>query len=306
MVQRPPSLKRFLHFPVTGGITLLAVVFSSVPWYTKVNVTPLMMSYWAWHGQPWRLLTCTLLHANPVHLLFDAYWLLVFGAIVEEAFGSLFLLGLTVLLGAGSMAAEWAVSGGAIGLSGIAYGLFAFLWVLGRYTRRFDGVIDKMTAWVMVGWFFICIYLTAANISPVANVAHGAGALLGGLAGFMVAFRGLRRYAAGAALGATFALALACSSPLLRPVLNFSKTAGFEEFKLGYEALRAGHYDQAIKHLRESVAYRHADSASWFDLGLAYLRIGQNDLAADAFRHALAMQPDSISYRTALKLVQNP
>jgi membrane associated rhomboid family serine protease len=301
LMQHPPSFKRFLHYPVTGGIALLALVASCTLWYSKVDVSPLEMSYWLWHGQPWRFVTSTLLHVNPFHFFFDVYMMLTFGAIVEEAFASLFLLGLMLLLAVGSMAAEWAFAAGGVGLSGVVYGLFAFLWVLGRYSRRFEGVIDKTTAWVMTGWFFVCIYLTATNIMAIANVAHGVGALLGGLAGYMVAFRGARRYAAGAGFGVTLALAVVCSSPILRPIVNFSSEAGASEFKLGYEASKAGHDEEALKYFQLALDYRHPDPVYWYDLGVSYEHLNHIDRALDAYRHALALQPDSDNYKNAVQ-----
>jgi len=262
-MRRPPPLQEFIHFPVTGGLCLLAVAISTANWYGHVDVSSLEMSYWTWHGQPWRLLTCALFHANFIHLLFDVYWTWVFGAIVEEVLGSVFMLGLVVVLQAGSAAGEYAVGIGGVGLSGVGYGLFGFLWALGRYDRRFNDAIDRNTAWMFVGWFFVCIVLTVTNTAPIANVAHAAGAVLGGLLGLMVAFRGPRRYAAGAGLGAALGLLLACSTPTVRPLVNLSKTGGYEEFELGLAALKADQNVAAARLLQQAVAYRHADPAYW-------------------------------------------
>jgi membrane associated rhomboid family serine protease len=304
-MRRPPPLQDFIHFPVTGGLCLLAVAVSTANWYGHVDVSSLAMSYWTWHGQPWRLLSCALFHANPVHLLFDVYWTWVFGAIVEEAFGSVFMLGLVVVLQAGSAAGEYAIGIGGVGLSGIGYGLFGFLWTLGRHDRRFVDVIDRTTAWMFVGWFFLCIVLTLTNTAPIANMAHAAGALLGGFFGLMVAFRGPRRYAAGAGLGAALGLLLACSMPTVRPLVNFSKFGGYEEFELGLAALKADQNIVAARFLEQAVAYRHADPAYWYDLGLAYQRLGKYPLAAESFRRAASLQPDSKDSENTIKSGKN-
>jgi len=304
-MRRPPPLQNFLHFPVTGGLCLLAVAVSVANWYGHVDVSSLEMSYWTWHGQPWRLLSCALFHANPVHLLFDVYWTWVFGAIVEEAFGSVFMLGLVVALQAGSAAGEYAVAIGGVGLSGVGYGLFGFLWALGRYDRRFAEVIDRNTAWMFVGWFFLCIILTFTNTAPIANMAHAAGAVLGGLAGLMVAFRGGRRYTAGAGLGAAIAVLLTCSMPAIRPLVNFSKYGGNEEFQLGYDALKADQNVAAARFLEQAVAYRYTDQAYWFDLGIAYEKLGDSARAAESFRRAAAMQPGAKDADDAIKSGKN-
>jgi membrane associated rhomboid family serine protease len=304
-MRRPPPLQKFLHFPVTGGLCLLAIAVSAANWYGHVDVSSLGMSYWTWHGQPWRLLSCALFHVNPLHLLFDVYWTYIFGAIIEEALGSVFMLALVVALQAGSAAGEFAVAIGGVGLSGIAYGLFGFLWALGKYDRRFGEVIDKNTTLTFVVWFFLCIILTLTNTVPIANMAHAAGAVLGGLAGLMVAFRGRWRYAAGAGLGAAMAVLLACSMPSIRPVVNFSKFGGNEEFQLGYNALKDDQNAAAARFLEQAVAYRYTDQAYWIDLGIAYEKLGKRSLAAKSFRRAATMQPDTKDADEAIKSGKN-
>jgi membrane associated rhomboid family serine protease len=270
----------------------------------KVPIDRLDMSTLAWHGQPWRLWTSALPHVNVLHLAFDLYWFWVFGTLVEEAFGPLVTLGLYVVLAGGSAAAEFAVFQGGVGLSGVGYGLFAFLWVLSRRSWRFVGVIDKQTIQLFVAWFLICIALTAANAMPVANVAHASGAALGALLAYAGSVRGSRRIAAAAAvvllLGASVAGATA-----FRPAINFSQFGYSGDFRLGYDALVAEHNESAARYLRRAASYRRVDSACWYDLGLAYQRLGRNAEAVDAYRHALALKPNDAKYQAALRYVQN-
>ena len=62
-----------------------------------------------------------------------------------------------------------------VGLSGIVYGLFGLLWMGRRWHPSMNAVCDPQTSQILLGWFFVCIVLTYANIMPVANIAHGAG-----------------------------------------------------------------------------------------------------------------------------------
>jgi hypothetical protein len=99
----------------------------------------LILDYQAWPDEPWRLFTACLLHVNYLHLAFNLLWTLRFGYVLEPIFGSLAMAGIFVLLGMGSMAAEWAFLQGGIGLSGIGYGLFGLTWALDRYHPSFAG-----------------------------------------------------------------------------------------------------------------------------------------------------------------------
>ena len=145
-----------------------------------------------WSGQLWRPFTSCILHGGLIHVAFNAYWMLIFGAVLEPRFGSLRYLGLFVLLGYVSMMPEFLASNldtplngqaGGVGLSGIVYGLFGLLWMGRRWRPEFEAVCNNDTVNLFVIWFFICIVLTQLKIMPIANVAHGAGAIFGVLYG---------------------------------------------------------------------------------------------------------------------------
>lgn len=302
-MRAPPPISKVISFPVTGGIAILAVAISLGWWAHRVPVEAFEMSSAAWHGQPWRLWTSTLLHVNVLHLAFDVYWLWVFGTFVEESFGSLAMLGLYLVLAGGSAAAEWALARGGVGLSGVGYGLFGLLWVLSRRTQRFAGAIDRQTIQLFVAWFFLCIVLTAVNVFPVGNVAHGSGWILGMLLGLMIADRHAKRVAWGVAV-ALFLAATGILASVLRPMVNLSESGNYDEFQLGYDALKAGQNEGAAIHLRRAVAYRRADATAWYDLGIAEERLGHAAAATDAFRRASEMKPEDAEFRTAFRSAQ--
>jgi membrane associated rhomboid family serine protease len=164
----------------------------------------------AFRSEPWRLVTSALPHGSAFHLIFNAYWLWVFGTVLEEVLGHFRLLLLILLYAAGSAAAEYALFRGGIGLSGVGYGLFAMLWVLSSRDRRFAGAVDTQTAQLFAVWFVICIVATQMNVMAVANVAHGAGAVLGALVGVAMSARApARRWLAVVAVVAVLAVAYA-------------------------------------------------------------------------------------------------
>jgi GlpG protein len=244
-MRQPPPLAQLPRYPVVGGVGLLAVAVSLAYWSKKVDVSPLMEDHEIRQGQVWRLVTSTLPHGDPLHLAFNLLWLWVLGTLIEEVFGHVRTFLLILLLAAGSGAADYAFSHGGIGLSGVGYGLFGFLWVLSRRDDRFRGAVDAQTVQLFVGWFFLCIVLTAANVWHVANVAHGVGALMGVLVGMAVAGGKLRSL-----YGAVTMLLLAGfgAAVYARPYVNLTVERAEERAQLGYDAAKNRDYDAAVRH----------------------------------------------------------
>jgi membrane associated rhomboid family serine protease len=303
-MRQAPPLTALPRYPIIGGVGLLAVGVSLAYWSKTVDVSPLMEDHEIRDGQVWRLVTSILPHGDPIHLAFNLLWLWVLGTLVEDVFGHVRTLLLVVLLAAGSGAAEYAFIHGGIGLSGVGYGLVGFLWVLSRRDERFRGAVDAQTAQLFVGWFFLCIVLTAANVWHVANVAHGVGALLGVLVGLTVARGALRPL-----YGAAVALLLAGfgAAVYARPYVNLTVERAEERAQLGYEAAERHDDDAAVRHFRAAIAAARgeADASWWFNLGLVYER--QKNLAAArvAYSRAAEIEPEEKDYRDALEAVES-
>jgi membrane associated rhomboid family serine protease len=120
-LMRPaPKWTEFARYPVIGGIALLAIAVT-IAWWSKVNVSPLFETAMIRRGELWRLITGTLPHANILHLLFNIYWLWVFGTVVEQVYGHFRTAALVVFLALGSGSLEFAFALGGVGLSGVVY-----------------------------------------------------------------------------------------------------------------------------------------------------------------------------------------
>ena len=185
-MRRPPSFNSVLGCPITVGVAVLAIA-ATLCWRSGMDIEQFTLGCDEWWREPWRFLTPALFHGNLLHLLFNLYWLWLFGTQIEDEFGHGLTLGIYALLAAGSTAAERALFHGGVGLSGVNYGLFGLLLVLSRTDPRFRDAIDRQTVQLLVGWFFLCIVLTVMNVWGVANVAHGAGFILGALPLFYIA-----------------------------------------------------------------------------------------------------------------------
>lgn len=289
MRARPVENPHFLEFQATLLLSLAAAGLS-IKQLQGQDLTFLMLDYKAWPDEPWRLFTACLLHVNYLHLAFNLLWTLRFGYVLEPIFGSLAMVGIFALLGMGSMAAEWAFLQGGIGLSGIGYGLFGLTWALDRYHPSFRGILDARTTQGFVLWFLFCILTTLTGAFPVANYAHGAGALLGGALGMWLSPFPKRRAAGRAALTALVAaIALLCT--VGRPYVNHSAQRGWELAYDGYQAILRDDLPAAMEALEASTRRDPDASYAWHNLGLVYAQLGREADAQRALQRAEELEP---------------
>ncbi|MBY0232519.1 MAG: rhomboid family intramembrane serine protease [Gemmataceae bacterium] len=142
-------------------------------------------------GQAWRLFTPALLHFGVDHLLMNCLAVLWMASAVEARRGSWRLLALVLVLAVASHVPQYFLGGrwlrindelvlipsvGFGGLSGVAYGLFGWLWMKSRHEPELGLDMPPGTVGVFMVWFFIC---WSGAVGNVANVAHTAGLLAG-------------------------------------------------------------------------------------------------------------------------------
>lgn len=130
--------------------------------------------------------TPVLLHFSVAHLMFNALALLMYGGRLEREIGSGRYLLLLLLLGLGSNVAQALVSGPYFGgLSGIVYGIFAFVWVYGlRYPQR-GLTLSRVDLGLALG--FMALGFADLLWVNTANWAHLAGFIAGLLLGSLLA-----------------------------------------------------------------------------------------------------------------------
>jgi len=297
-MRRPPPLTDFPKYPVTAGLGVLAVA-STASWHLGGDISSMVMDFRVWHGQPWRLFTSALPHVNIFHLLFNLYWLWVFGSAVEANFGRLRTAALYLFLAAGSAAAEYAVFEGGVGLSGVGYGLFGLLWVLHRKDDRFRDAIDANTVGLFVVWFFLCIALTVTKTLPVGNVAHGMGAIQGLLLGFAIADQRWKRLAIAGLAG--LMLVVMAAATVGRPYVNRSGHVGEELAYAGYVEMEAGRNEDGAALYERALRVDGGRAEWWYNLAIAYERLGRERDATSAYEKASALAPDNAQFRAAFE-----
>jgi Flp pilus assembly protein TadD len=90
---------------------------------------------------------------------------------------------------------------------------------------------------------------------------------------------------------------LALTLPASAGTVGVSDLKASDLHQSGYEALRAGNYEQAITLLKRVVELEPKNKTAWLNLGSAYLSLRQYDSAVDAFKKQLEVNPyDEYAY----------
>ena len=137
------------------------------------------------NGQIWRVFTPMLLHANWLHLIFNMLWLYQLGGMIERDKGGWYTLKLVLIFSAAANTAQYIVSGGNfLGMSGVVYGLFGFVWMKSQFESNINYFLTNFT----IG-FLLTIYILFSigflGGGRIANTNHGVGLCAGMIYGFL-------------------------------------------------------------------------------------------------------------------------
>jgi membrane associated rhomboid family serine protease len=175
---------------VTSGISLVAIELPDLYralWLDRFDVQ---------HGEIWRLLTVTLVHApaglsNSVpllslHLLFNMYALWIIGPIVEQAWGRRLFVTFYLLTAIAASTTSFVTSPGpAVGASGAIFGLIG---VVLAGTRAHHPVFDRRSRQIVpqLGMLVILNLVIGFAVPGIDNAAHIGGLISGLWLGFLV------------------------------------------------------------------------------------------------------------------------
>jgi GlpG protein len=184
---------------VTAGLIAICVVvffltdmgdnLRVVRYFTFLPVIP-VGGRWVWGDlsslttQPWRVFTPIFLHFGFMHIIFNIWWLKDLGTAIERVFSAHYLLVFVAVTAAVSNFLEYAMSVPTDfgGMSGVVYGLLAFIWIRGRLDPSFPyrmppQLVTFMLIWLVLGFVGV--------IGNIANWVHTGGLLFGALWGLL-------------------------------------------------------------------------------------------------------------------------
>ena len=163
------------------GITSAFYLLGLIPGFGATLQS--LLAYWPplSFAQPWRLLTVTLVHASPWHIVLNMLSLWALGRVLEPLLGRWRYLALYVLsaLGGSVLTALIAPNIVVVGASGAIWGLLGAVFVVGRHL----GANVTPIAILLV----LNLVLTFLPGSNIAWQAHIGGGLTGALIGFVFA-----------------------------------------------------------------------------------------------------------------------
>lgn len=181
---------------IVAAVTGLGENLSTLSWLTFLDFrvqgdylyfTPLAESLD--HGQWWRLVTPMLVHFGLLHLAMNGLWYWELGRRIELRQGALAMLGLSLLFGVVSNAAQYVFGGPSLfgGLSGVLYGLLGHVWL---YQWLAPNPVYRMPRGVLVMmliWLVLCLsgLVSLLGFGQIANAAHVGGLLVGCASGLL-------------------------------------------------------------------------------------------------------------------------
>jgi len=140
-------------------------------------------SFWA--NDVYRWWTPSLVHFSLLHLVMNSFWWWVLAKAVETYDGRLALISLVMVLGVLSAFGQYQTAGPFFGgLSGINYGLMAWVWFRQYRYRRYypDYVRYQIPSWLfpfMMVALVVMLLLEPATNTNIGHESHLAGALSG-------------------------------------------------------------------------------------------------------------------------------
>ena len=194
--------RRFFSVPVVATLLVLSLLGALLPVLDRnYQYLPYLSFYQLYIvdgglrgdwpvGQLWRVITPAFLHFGLMHIVFNSLWLWELGGMIERRQGRIRILGLFVLVAAGSNIAQ-AISSVSLfgGMSGVIYGLLGYIVIWNRCRPAQTFPLANGVAVVMIVWLLLCIagFTELLGVGAVANTAHVSGLLLGIVLGLAAA-----------------------------------------------------------------------------------------------------------------------
>ncbi|MBW2281256.1 MAG: rhomboid family intramembrane serine protease, partial [Deltaproteobacteria bacterium] len=204
------------------------------------------------------------------------------GAALERAIGSVRSLAFFVGAALVSSALQLAVSGETgIGLSGVGYALFGFMWKARPRFPSFRPLVNRPVITLFLGWLVFCLVVSHVGVMNVANTAHFAGLVFGVLLGSAM----LPRWRRAAIVGATVFCVAGTVTVFWAPWSPMWTCAN------AWRAQEEGDHDRAIAGFTRAIELDSAFYMAWGGRGQTERLMGDYDAALADLTKAIELEP---------------
>lgn len=184
----PRNLSRDWRKPKYPVLTIATIVWCVIVFFSVsgqgVTVGQaarfgLFDDYDVFSGAYWGLVTSAFVHVEPIHLLFNLYWLWFIGGALERSIGPLRWIVFCAFAAFVSSGIQLLSGESGIGFSGVGYALFGFGWVARSRYPELARIVTDRTALIFIGWGIFCVVATQIGMMHIGNWAHASGLAFG-------------------------------------------------------------------------------------------------------------------------------
>jgi membrane associated rhomboid family serine protease len=180
------SFRKYFPFITATCCAISIVLFAGINMEGKMISWEIYKKWGApsslqiFEGSYWGLITSNFVHTEVWHIAFNLYWIWILGKKIEFESTRLYYI-LIILTSAFVSSVSQVVFSGStgIGLSGIGYAFFGFIFIKSRFSPGYKNYLTQKTIRMFIVWFFVCIILTQLKAWNIGNAAHAGGLLWG-------------------------------------------------------------------------------------------------------------------------------
>lgn len=182
MFNRTENFKQYTtYYPVVSALIAINIIIYLLDFVPVIGTLiynyGLQANYLVADGEIWRIFTAMFLHADFWHVLFNVFWLYLFGPELEKIVGKARFVTIYLLAGVvGNLSTflVYPLNYASLGASGAIFGIFGAFGALVYYTRRTMPMLRKMILPIII----ISVIMTF--IQPNVNATAHIGGLITG------------------------------------------------------------------------------------------------------------------------------
>ncbi len=266
------------------GVVFLSLNAASKPIKESILAIGAPEAIELYNGRVWGLVTSAFVHQQIWHVFFNLYWLWKLGVAVEARFGPWRLVGFCLLAAVVSSSAQLVFSGTTgIGMSGVLYALFGFVWIGKWRIPAFAALVPNDVIIVFLVWLVGCWIATRLKFAHIGNAAHTAGLIFG------VAVA--RAYVFEQSFFPTFLVVAGMCAASVVP-LFWSPWSPVWLFDRGVKAHRKNEFEKAVALYRKSLARGLRPDLGWKNLAIAYAQLKDEKHFREALGELRKINPE--------------